>query len=145
MFFARLNQKPRTSFQNLLLIGIFCILILTFNLVALNLIRSTNIHIAQNQSPGLFFGGNILAFLIFIVSLLLLSFNNFWKKNVVGSALLISGIFSNALEKQFFGYVSDYIWVGIATINLADLQIYYGLALLIFGTVFTNHNNRLTK
>ena len=46
------------------------------------------------------------------------------------TALIIAGAIGNFLEYTIFGFVVDYINIGIAVLNVADLQIYGGLILL---------------
>ncbi len=52
---------------------------------------------------------------------------NLFRDYPVSSILIITGIWSNIVEKLIFGGVADYLNIYVALSNLADLQIWIGL------------------
>ncbi len=48
----------------------------------------------------------------------------------ISSTLLLSGAWSNFVERLFFGFVADYIFVPPLYFNLADVQIWLGVLLI---------------
>jgi lipoprotein signal peptidase len=61
----------------------------------------------------------------------------------VAVVLIISGIWSNLVERLIFGGVADYLNIYIALTNLADLQIWLGLIGLNFQIWFPQAADRL--
>lgn len=50
-----------------------------------------------------------------------------------GTALVVSGAFSNIIDRMFFGYTIDYIRIVTSVINVADVCIVAGALLLAFS------------
>lgn len=48
----------------------------------------------------------------------------------ISSTLLLSGAWSNFIERLVFGFVTDYIVLGSLYFNLADVQIWLGILLI---------------
>jgi lipoprotein signal peptidase len=65
-----------------------------------------------------------------------------YKKHPLLFSIILSGIASNILEKLIFGYVLDYIFVGIGVANLADLFIYFSVISILFLELY-NPNKSL--
>jgi len=58
------------------------------------------------------------------------------KENKLGLSFLISGTFSNLIDRIFLGYVIDYIpFFNLFTFNLADLSNTIGVLILIIITL----------
>ena len=58
----------------------------------------------------------------------------FYRRINFGFVLIISGAASNLVDRIFLGYVRDFIDVGIATVNLADIFIWIGIVIVILRT-----------
>lgn len=54
------------------------------------------------------------------------------KKLPIGFVLVGAGVISNLIDRIVFGYVRDFVNLGIITINFADLFIIGGLFMLLF-------------
>ena len=93
----------------------------------------TGLNYIVNSRPfGLDIAVEVTAFII-IFTILILYKTRLMDKYPISSVMILAGSISNFLERLYFGGVKDYLDVWIAHINLADLQIWIGLALL-------NHN-----
>jgi len=108
----------------------FILLIIGANFGLSFYVRSSSIFYISNESPvGFAFG--------YYSSVLVLAFITFCifkydliHRSTINSILILSGLYSNFLEKLYWGNVADYMNIQVAQINLADIQILLGLALL---------------
>lgn len=92
------------------------------------------------RNYGLPFGfdfGNLNTFILILSAVLLLGY--FFKarkhleaKSSFAFILIFSGAISNLIDRIIYGYVRDYLNLGITTLNLADLFIFTGIGLLLF-------------
>lgn len=101
------------------------------------------------KNPGLPFGIDLPGFLDFyLVAGLLAIFVSlyvfYFRKLSWGFVLVTSGALSNLLDRIYFGYVRDLINIGIATMNVADVLIWLGIALLVVNNAkLKNQNDKL--
>ena len=77
--------------------------------------------------PGFF---NLAAVVILLLLFLILYFY-FFRHAGFGFVFITAGTVSNLADRIYFGYVRDFINVGIATMNLADIMIWLGIILLL--------------
>jgi lipoprotein signal peptidase len=89
-----------------------------------------NFKSVENYFPAGFGFGWVATILIFGVGTFLIYRLNLLTKFPLLTALIIAGSLSNFLEYTIFGFVVDYIDLGIAVLNLADVEIYGGLVIL---------------
>ena len=68
--------------------------------------------------------------IFFIVRHLIAQYKNFSYLQRLCWLLILSGAVSNILERIFFGYVRDWIYILSGIFNLADLYIIAGIVLL---------------
>jgi lipoprotein signal peptidase len=68
--------------------------------------------------------------IFFIVRHLLAHYKNFSYLQRLFWLLVLSGAVSNILERIFFGYVRDWIYISSGIFNLADFYIILGIILL---------------
>ncbi|OGE77773.1 MAG: hypothetical protein A2751_01820 [Candidatus Doudnabacteria bacterium RIFCSPHIGHO2_01_FULL_46_14] len=92
-----------------------------------------NYRIVKNS--GLPFAINLPGFFdLYFVTLCLVVFISlylfYFRKTSMGFALILGGAFSNLFDRIYFGYVRDFIDIGFATLNLADIMIWVGVLLL---------------
>jgi lipoprotein signal peptidase len=106
-------------FKNILNISLLVVL----NLSVAKFFQSTHLAVINTSPSWLFFGviGNIILFFILVLTCIIL------QPNAKPTKLIIAAIMSNLIEFYTFGFVVDYINLGIGVLNLADLQIYIGL------------------
>ena len=120
--------------------GISLILVL-INLFIGWLVRNSGVFYYSNKFP---FGVNIdLVSTILIVGFVTYGLWQFGylKRYPVLSILILTGVWSNYLEKWLFGgYVADYISFFFSYINLADIQIWIGLIALNIQIWFLDKN-----
>jgi len=91
------------------------------------------------KNSGLPFGINMQEFFSLITVCILLFvfialYVRFYRRINFGFVLIISGAASNLVDRIFLGYVRDFIDVGIATVNLADIFIWIGIVIVILRT-----------
>jgi lipoprotein signal peptidase len=122
---------------------IFVVLV-AFDLLLAHFIKSSSILITPNTYPlGLVLPVWFVVLAAGFVSFGLVKFE-FLSKHPVFTLLIIAGMASNLLERITFGFVADYINIGIAIANIADLQIWSGVIALNYLT-FTEVNTSLKK
>jgi lipoprotein signal peptidase len=110
---------------NLAQFGIFALL-LTINMVLVYAIRKANIYFVSNSYPfGLYVSNLGLAIIVGFVTWGIFKFHLI-QKHPIFSILILSGVWSNVVERVFNGYVTDYINLGFGYANFADLQIWVG-------------------
>lgn len=106
-----------------------------------------HIHPAKNfaLSFGLNFGSQLN---LSIVVIALVAFAYFFYRSFSQSPrlakfafiLILSGAFSNILDRLRLGYVQDFLDLGLKfTFNLADIYIVVGLLILIFNPFVVEH------
>lgn len=109
---------------------IFGIYIFAQNILISFLVYSNDYNFELNNHPlGLpipLWTSVVLALCLLGVIILL----NYFQKYRLVSTLIIAGIASNLFERFLFGGVRDYINIGIAYINLADIGIGVGVVLI---------------
>lgn len=82
------------------------------------------------RNPGLLFGIDLPGFFDFWAVLgLLFVFAKLAPKNLA-FGLIVGGAVSNLIDRAVYGYVRDFINLGITTVNLADLAIMIGIGLI---------------
>ena len=116
------NLYLRTIFLTLGLILVNCLI--SFILV------KNGFAVTPNYFPAGFGFGWFASFAIFILGGFCVYKLKLLQQFPLITALIIAGSFSNFLEFSLHGFVADYFNIGIAVLNLADLQIYGGLILL---------------
>jgi lipoprotein signal peptidase len=94
------------------------------------LVQFYNLKSVENYFPAGFGFGWVATILIFGLGSLLIYNLKLLTKFPLLTSVLIAGSLSNFLEYTIFAYVVDYLNIGIAVLNLADLEIYGGLILL---------------
>jgi lipoprotein signal peptidase len=119
-----------TSNTSIILLGG---VIVAYSLLVSELIMRSNLSFVINSSPSFFVFGFILG--IFFTSLLVgIGFYlGFYRTAKIPFVFIISGALSNLIEMALNQHVVDYIDIFIAKLNLADIQIYLGLAVIIIG------------
>lgn len=90
------------------------------------------------KNPGLPFGIEGQGFFnLFIVSagliIFVLASRKFFLQHQIAAGLIIGGAFSNLFDRFAFGYVRDFLDIGIATMNLADGAIWIGIGMLLLS------------
>ena len=107
---------------------ILVILVVSLNFLATFLITNLRIEDVKNYFPV----GTVFAtpFLIVTVGSFLIYKLQLLTRFPLIATFLIAGAVSNFLEYSIFGFVVDYINLGIAVLNLADIEIYGGLVIL---------------
>lgn len=93
-----------------------------------------NYRIVKN--PGLPFGINLPGFFdLYVVAGLLAIFIFlflFYFRALSWEFVLVAGgSLSNLFDRIYFGYVRDFIDIGIATMNVADFAIWIGIGMLL--------------
>ena len=124
----KIDFYPLSAYESFYLLAISLLII--FNFFLSYLVRTGGIYYIPNTRPfGISFDNFwtilILAFITWSLDTL-----NFFERYSLPSVLLIVGAWSNFLERIAFGFVADYVSFFINYINLADVQIWVGLALL---------------
>jgi len=119
-------MKP-TSTTNLCLIFLFLTVV---NLLIVSVTRQGNHYLVINQTV---FGFKvdlwIIALITVAISLFLVK-TKLWQHYPISGSLILSGVWSNLLERLWFGGVADYLNLYIAISNIADLEIWVGLLIL---------------
>jgi lipoprotein signal peptidase len=108
--------------------------IILFNIGVSFYIRKSGLYYEQNLFPfGLRINIGIIGALLVFVTWGLYQYRLFYRF-VIYTLLVMSGSWSNLIERFVFGSVTDYINFGIVYANIADLQIWIGvIALNIFA------------
>ena len=106
-------------------------------------------HISYSENPGLVFGlfSHNLFFTILtpllVIGLIIYYFYN-KELTLVGSALIVSGLLGNLIDRIIHGYVIDWIFVmiypkyNISLFNLADTSLVIGVLVSIYFLVKKN-------
>jgi lipoprotein signal peptidase len=102
------------------------------------LVQYFNLFYLKNPTPTAFLFGNYLAISLLILITFCFFYFRIFAKFPIISVLILSGLYSNFIEKTLFGFVIDYLNFGISYLNLADVQIFCGiiffnLKILIFS------------
>ena len=117
--------------KNLILRTIFLILGLTLvNFFVSFILVKNGFVVTENYFPAGFGFGWFASISIFILGGFCIYKLKLFQQFPLITAIIIAGAISNFLEYAIFGFVIDYINIGIAVLNLADLEIYGGLVLL---------------
>jgi hypothetical protein len=132
---SKVDKKKQPKFSRFKVFFISALLIL-FNFLASFLVKNYNLPNVSNYSPNIFFAGNLGALILILVVLLLGFGTKVFQKNQLASVLILAGVLSNYFELIALGFVTDYLDFGIAVLNTADLQIYAGIALLLFPAFY---------
>ena len=135
-FRLKLNPVKSQESLNTILITVF----IAVNLFISVLIRSQNLNVIINTNPlGVNFTIPIgvivcmlLAQLVFKLKLL--------SKYPVLTIMILAGVFSNFIELFIFNGVADYLTIHNLHINIADLQIITGLALVNYQVWFKDES-----
>jgi lipoprotein signal peptidase len=108
--------------------------IVLFNIGISFYIRKSGFYYEENLFPfGLRINIGIIGALLVFVTWGLYQYRLFYRF-VIYTLLVMSGSWSNLIERFVFGSVTDYINFGIVYANIADLQIWIGvIALNIFA------------
>ncbi|MBC7472229.1 MAG: signal peptidase II [candidate division SR1 bacterium] len=108
----------------------FFVLLLVINLFLVSVIRSSNIYFVSNIFPfGLAMNSISLSIIVGFVTWGIFRFS-LVQKYPIFSILILSGVWSNIIERIINGYVTDYINLGFGYANFADLQIWLGAIVL---------------
>lgn len=99
---------------------------------------SVAVHYNEGIAFSIPFNQTLLITITFVI---LAIFVRYWSRRKhnsnrqhVGAGLFLGGALSNLLDRIISGAVTDYLNIFTATINLADIAIILGIALLIFST-----------
>jgi lipoprotein signal peptidase len=114
---------------------------LTFRVLAVSFIILTNVIVSFSiRNSGIDFKINVYPFglqinlSIIIALLLFVTFGLYqyrlFYRYVIYTILIMSGSWSNLIERFVFGSVTDYINFGVLYANLADMQIWFGVIAL---------------
>jgi Signal peptidase (SPase) II len=137
-------EKPVSKLIFYIYQFLILLVLVAFDLLLAHFIKSSTIQIAQNTNPlGLVLPVWFVVMAASFVTFGLIRFE-FLAKYPVFTLLIIAGMASNLIERITFGYVADYINIGIAIANIADLQIWLGVITLNYLT-FTEVNTSLKK
>ena len=116
--------KVKFALSFLLLVGLDQ---LSKNFVPENLIVKNSGLPFAIKLPGFF----NLAAVVILLPLFLILYFYFFRHAGFGFVFITAGAVSNLADRIYFGYVRDFINVGIATMNLADIMIWLGIILLL--------------
>ena len=107
-----------------------------------------------NKNSGLPFGITLPAptsqsglkfFVVWAVTIALLIFIlAAWKifpTHRTALSLILGGALSNLADRINFGYVRDFLDIGVGTMNLADVAVWIGIGMLLFNIKNTNPNS----
>ncbi len=104
-------------------------------------ICNSGISFGIHLSLGIFY----LLWIIIITAIVLLIFKSRSKLTIFSLLLILSGAFSNIIDRLFFGCVIDFIDIKVWPIfNIADILISAGAILLITKNIFPK-NLRINK
>ncbi len=119
-------MKPAST-TNLCLIFLFLTVV---NLLIVSVTRQGNHYLVINQTVfGFKIDLWIIALITVAISLFLVK-TKLWQHYPISGSLILSGVWSNLLERLWFGGVADYLNLYIAISNIADLEIWIGLLIL---------------
>lgn len=114
---------------NLAQFGFFALLLI-IDLFLVSVVRSSNIYFVSNVTPfGLTINSIGLYVIVGFVTWGIFKFSLI-QKYPIFSILILSGVWSNVIERVVNGYVTDYINLGFGYANFADLQIWVGAIVL---------------
>jgi lipoprotein signal peptidase len=125
-------------------IVIAIIFFIAYNLTISKMIELSQFDYSLNSNPSFFVFGVLQGMLISIAIVILGFYLRLNKDNVIPFVILICGVLSNLIEMILNQYVVDYIDIIIAKLNLADIQIYISLAVILIlqltknKTIITN-------
>lgn len=105
----------------------------------------SNIHFVENTHPFGFDVSGLATLLVTIITIVALYKGKIFDKYPLSSVLIVSGVFSNFIERIYFGNVKDFLDIGIAYINLADLEIWIGLLFLNIQVWFFDKGEKQTE
>ncbi len=93
-------------------------------------LSSQNYQIVKN--PGLPFNINLPGFfdayfVVLLLAIFVALYFFYFRQWTPGLELILGGAFSNLFDRFYFGYVRDYIDIGIGTMNAADIMIWIGI------------------
>jgi lipoprotein signal peptidase len=123
------KAKALSLSTNTVLIGLFTILV-SVDIGIAYIVKKTGIDFYPNLYP---FNLKIPFVVIFAIMVFVtwgLFRFGFIKRYPVYSMLILTGGWSNIIERLFLGYVVDYINFGFGYANIADLQIWIGVLAL---------------
>ncbi len=124
---------------------LFGVILIAANFLVSSLVRNLNLFHVKNYFPASFGFGLLSSVLILGLVFAFIHKQRFLYKHPILSTFIIAGVISNFLEYTIFGFVIDYINVGIAVINFADLQIYTGLIMLNWRMLVAKQIKNLDK
>ena len=95
------------------------------------------LHLVENSGLlfGIDFGPSNYLLLAGAAAVLLYVFGFHDKLSNPGFVWVIAGSASNLMDRMRLGYVRDVIDLNFMSINLADVAIFAGLAIIMFGRV----------
>lgn len=107
------------------------------NFLSLHFVKNSGISFGVLANKTL-----LIIFINIVIICALVYFMKFVKSKIdkVGIALILVGSLSNFIDRLFLGYVIDFIDVGFFICNIADIYIFLGACLLIFG--MENNGNK---
>jgi lipoprotein signal peptidase len=106
------------------------------------LILDLQISFVQNFAQEFFrFGSAGLVFFL-ILGIAVVFLLKPYQKYPILFSVIFAGISSNILEKLIFGYVVDYIYLGIGVANFADVFIYVSGFVILIRELFTHQAAR---
>ena len=109
---------------------LFIIFIISANFGLSFYVRNSNFFYTANENPVGFAFGYYSSVLVLVFITFCVFKYDLIHRSTINSIMILSGIYSNFLEKLYWGNVADYMNIQIAQINLADIQILLGLFLL---------------
>lgn len=101
-----------------------------------------NFDLKMVENPGLiggvdlpgFFDGLVILILLFVFAILYFRSFGALKSNL-GFVLIIGGAIANLLDRLADGTVTDYVNIGISTVNISDIAIIAGMLIIIIQSV----------
>ena len=115
-----------------------CFLVL-FNLSISFLIQKFGIWHINNYNQELFKYGWLSFLTTILIGIIIIFKLKLHLKHPFVLTTIIAGVVSNAVERIYQGYVSDYINLAIAVANFADLLIYICSVILIYKEISTDN------
>lgn len=123
---------------------LFIIFIIGANFGLSFYVRSSNFFYISNENPVGFAFGYYSSVLVLVFITFCVFKYDLIHRSTINSIMILSGLYSNFLEKLYWGNVADYMNIQIAQINLADIQILLGLFLLNLD-IWTKKDQQLDK
>jgi signal peptidase II len=136
---SRTQNKLKNSFKFLLLVIVDQITKLIFSSRDFFL---GPIHFHEVKNFGLSFSLDFGLIINLSLVVAALAFFLYYFRYRVGLYLILAGAISNILDRIYFGYVRDFIDIGLFTFNLADAFIVMGLVWLLFEP---DHGDKFIK